>query len=1107
VGLTLFFDFWHWLIQINKNMKFKINGILTLFLALVVQIGFAQTKTVTGTVTDPEGLPLPGVNVLVEGKSTGTQTDFDGYFTLQAESSDKLVFSYIGFSPQTISVGAKSEINVQLEIGESLDEVVVVGYGTTTKQSFTGTASVIETKNIENKNFSNISQSLAGESAGVTVINTNGQPGTTSTVRIRGFGSVNGNRDPLYVVDGVPYSGSLNAINPGDIKSTVILKDASATAIYGSRGANGVILITTKAGSARENYIEADVRTGISTQIIPRYDVITSPEESIGLIWEANRNKFRLRGNADPEGAANAALFGDVVPVEYNMWNVANGAELIDPATGQVRDGVTRRYTPLRYEDVGFTTGIRQEANLRMGGGDDKTRYFFSGGYLDEEGYAVNTGYTRYTSRLNLDSNVKEWLKIGVNLGYTYSENIQNGQTDGAENLFEFVDKMNPIYPVFLRDENYNLTPDPIFGGNQFDYGSNSVQGQPGRSRNRPNSNNLNPIGSALFDFNGGERNELVGNFRADMKLSENLSFETSFGYQYSYDKFISMGNQFYGVATGNEGDLFVDDRERTVMNALQLLRYKNSFGKNSIEVLAAHESNQFEESRKSAFKAKAIIPQGLVLDNYIINLQQPTGFTFARNLESYFSQANYDYDDKYFLSASFRRDGSSRFDQEKWDNFGSVGAAWVISNEDFLRNNDLIEFLKFKASYGVIGDQGVTGLAANIIQDNYGGVNTFDVGNVNNGFAISPALFANPELTWETSKVYQTGIEARVGKWLDVSLDYYIKDTENLIFTRRNAPSSGVAVIEVNDGVLRNTGVEFDVNVNLIEKEDYGLGFNLNGAVYDNELRTLPIDPATGEPALLNIVGRYGYTQGNSIFDFYMREYAGVDPTDGFPTWNQYYNDINGNGVFDSGTDEAIQSLTPYLADNPDANVQSQITKTYSEATQKNIGKSGIPDVAGAFRINARIKDFTLSTQFTYSIGGYAYDAQYAELMHDNNGGIAATNRHVDVRNRWRQPGDITDVPLIADRDITNVSSQSTRFITKTDFLALNNVLLSYNMPSKFIENIGLSNLNVYASGDNLFIMSEREGFNPTTSESGNSGRGLYAPLTTLSLGVRARF
>ena len=1071
-------------------MRSKFTWMLTFFMALVLQFSYAQEKTITGMVTDQDGLPLPGANVTVKGTSTGTQTDFDGNYSISTAVGSKL---------------AASTINVVLEQdAQALDEVVVVGYGTTTKEAFAGTATTIDAKDIELKNYSNVSQSLAGEAAGVNVINTSGQPGSTSTVRIRGFGSINGNRAPLYVVDGVPLTtstinsdgetistASLNAINPADIKSTTILKDATATAIYGSRGANGVILITTKSGSARKEYIEVDVKTGINTQLLPRYDVVTSPEESIGLIWEAKVNRQTLSGDADPIGTVNDNLFGNYIPTGYNMWNVNNGAELIDPATGQVRPGVTRRYTPERYEDLAFNSAYRTEANIRMGGGNERGRYFVSAGYLDDDGYAINTGYKRYTSRINVDSDLKDWINVKANLGYTYSESINNGQTDGAENLFEFADKMNPIYPVFLRDDNYQLVPDPIFGGYQYDYGSNSGY------RDRPNSNNLNPIASSLYDYNGTERNEVIGSFNATIDITEGLTFETTFGMQYSQSEFLSMGNQFYGVATANEGDLFERNRQIVTTNFLQLLRYNKSFGNHSFEVLAAHESNKFEESVKTAFKGKAIIPQGLVLDNYIVNLQQPTGYKQARALESYFGQFNYNFDRKYYLTASVRRDGSSRFANNKWDTFGSVGAAWVISNEEFLAGNDLFTFLKLKASYGKTGDESGVGY--------YEGINTFGVTNLGGEFAVAPEVFANPDLTWETSNQYQAGLEFSLGRFLDATLDYYIKDTDNLIFTRRISPSSGVATITVNDGVLRNTGLEFDLTGHIVNSKDFKLDLSVNGAIYDNEIRTMPIDPETGEEAVFQNIAFYGYSEGSSIYDFYMREYAGVDPDDGYPMWNQYYDDINGNGTLDSG--EGISELYPYVQANPDANINSQTTKTYADATEKYVGKSGIPDVAGAFRLNANYKNFNLSTQFTYSIGGWGYDSQYAELMHDNNGGITAQNRHTDVRNRWRQPGDITSVPMIADRVIPNVNSQSTRFLTKTDFIALNNIVLGYTFSSDQLDNIGLSGLNLFVSGDNLYFNGAREGFNPTTSESGNSGRGLYAPLTTFTFGVRAKF
>ncbi|MCC4212850.1 SusC/RagA family TonB-linked outer membrane protein [Leeuwenhoekiella parthenopeia] len=1081
-------------------MKSKITWCFALVFLLMMQFAFAQQKTITGTIVDSEGLALPGVNVLVEGTSTGTQTDFDGNYSISANVGDNLIFSYVGFQRQAITIGAADSYNVTMQAGESLDEVVVVGYGTSTKQAFTGSASTIEAKNIELKNFSNVSQALAGEAAGVQVINTSGQPGTVSTIRIRGFGSINGNRDPLYVVDGVPFTGGLNSINPSDIASTTILKDATATAIYGSRGANGVVLITTKSGTSTETYIEVDVKTGVNASIIPRYSVITSPEESIGLMWEAKVNRQVLNGSTRAEAInfVNTNLFGggtagnQILAPGYNMWNVADGGELIDPATAMVRPGVTRRYTPERYEDAAFDSAIRTEANLRMGGGTDKSRYYFSVGYLDDDGYAINTGYKRYTTRLNVSSQIKPWANIGANIGYAYSETIANGQTDGAENLFEFADKIPPIYPVFLRDDNYQLVPDPIFGGFQYDYGSESG------FRPRPNADNLNPIASAKYDYNGAIRNEINANVNATIDILEGLTFETRFGLQYFNNIDDELGNQFYGVASGSGGTLDQDVTERTVTNFLQLLRYKRNFGLHSFEAFAAHESNEYRQNVTSTFKTKAIIPGGRELSNYIVFPTAPTGTEAGNTLESYFGQINYDFDNKYFITGSLRRDGSSRFYRDKWDTFGSVGAAWVVSNENFLNSNDLIRFLKLKASYGLTGDQGGVGF--------FSGINLFGVTNVNGGFAVAPDTFANADLTWETAKQYQAGLELDLGSWLDLSVDYFVKDTENLIFERRIAPSTGIAIIDVNDGVLRNSGLEFDLTGHLVKTANYSLDLSINGSLPNNEITTMPLDNQTQEPAVFQNVGAYGYANGRSIYDFYMRDYAGVDPADGYPMWYQYFNDANNNGAFDDGEDP-IASLTPFLDENPDATVARQTTKAYADATQLFIEKKGIPVVYGAFRLSAQAYNFSLSTQFTYSLGGYAYDSQYAELMHDNNGGIIGTNRHTDVRNRWRQPGDITSVPLIADNVIPNVNSQSSRFITSTDFIALNNVLLSYAFNNKSLSSMGLSGLSLFASGDNLMYKTARQGFLPTTSQSGNSGRALYAPLTTFTVGVRAKF
>lgn len=1068
-------------------MKTKFNVMLTLLLAFVVQISFAQEKTVSGTVTDNSDIPLPGVSVSVEGTDRGTQTDFNGEYSIQASPSEILVFEYIGLKTVKMTVGNQSEINVSLEPGEELDEVLVVGYGTSTKESFVGSAKQVSGETLSSKNFSNISQSLAGEAAGVTVINTSGQPGTTSLVRIRGFGSVNGNRAPLYVVDGVPFSGSINSINPNDIKNTVILKDATATAIYGSRGANGVILIETKTGSSEQDFIEVDLRSGINTQMIPRYDVMRSPEEYIGTVWEGLYN--RGIANGLPEGLAlnqaNNQLFSDnVVPAGYNMWQEDDVSQLIDPATRMVREGIERKYTPKRYADEAFSSSIRNEANLRLGGGTQKTRYFLSAGLLDDEGYAINTGYKRYTTRANVQSNIKDFLDVQANIGYAYSETIRNGQTDGAENLFEFADKMAPIFPVFLRDDDGNLVADPIFGGNQYDYGT------PSGFRARPNANLLNPIGSAMYDFAGNDRHEVNGSFKVDVKITDYLKFETSFGAQYSNTITRNALNPFYGTAEEQGGELTLSNQQRLTTNALQLLRFNKRFGDHSFEALVAHESNTFDFNIHSSRKALAVIPDLYELSNYLENLRQPFGYTTRRSLESYFGQVNYNFDQKYFFSGSVRRDGSSRFAKDKWGTFGSVGASWVMSKEDFLFDNEYVDFLKVKTSWGITGDEAGVGF--------YTGLDTYNPLNLGGNYAFSIREVQDPSLTWETAYMFQTGVESSLFGFLDVNLDYYIKDTQNLIFNRRLPISTGVSTVTVNDGVLRNKGFEFDIAAQVVETQDFGVSVSLNGETFQNELTTMPIDPSTGEEALLNRNGRFGYTEGGSIYDYYMREYAGVDPADGAPMWFQYYDANNPN--------EFIQSMTPYLDENPDAVVERRITKTYSEATDKFVGKSAIPDVRGAFRINARYKNFTLSTQFTYQVGGYGYDSQYSELMTDRFG-AAGNNFHTDMRDRWQQPGDITSVPRLADALDANSASTSTRFLTKTDYLALNNFSVSYNFPKDIIESVGMSGLNLYLTGDNIFVSSAREGFLPNTSQSGFSGRALYAPLTSFTLGVNCKF
>jgi TonB-linked SusC/RagA family outer membrane protein len=1075
-------------------MKTKFKGLLTLLLAFVVQITFAQERTISGNVSDESGA-LPGVSVLIVGTTVGTETDFDGNYSLQAKTGDVLQYSFVGMTTMTETVGAQNTINVSMVAADNtLEEVVIVGYGTSTKKSFTGTAKTINAEELEMKSVSNVAQALAGEVSGVTVINTSGQPGTVPTIRIRGFGSVNGNRSPLYVVDGVPFSldgvddgsqNGLNTINPADIESTTILKDATATAIYGARGANGVVLINTKRGRANTSSITVDVKSGVNVSLLDRHSRITSPEEYIELSWEAMKNKGQITGEDDPIAYANANLFsGSGINPKYNMWNVTDGSDLIDPATGLVRSGVTRKYDPERWEDYGIQSSYRNEANLNMSGGSDKTRYFTSFGYLEDQGAIINSDFQRISARVNLSHEVKPWLSGTFNMGYANTETNNNGQSTDSGSIFWFSDNIPSIYPLYERDTNGDFIEDPIFGGNLYDYGIGRGFGAL-----------TNAIADAHYDKTQSKRNALDGKIALNIKFSDHLSFENSFGGQYFNDRYNNLNNPFYGSAAGQGGSIFKRDTEFFTYNLLNLLRYKNTWGNHSVEVLAAHEATNWQRKTLTASKSKMVDPNIDDLNNFVIVSSPPGSYTDEWSLESYFGQVSYDFSNKYFLTGSVRYDGSSRFVNDKWGTFGSVGASWVITEEDFLNSSNVFNYLKLKASYGTVGEQAGIGF--------YPGYNTFDVNNLNDQISISPRDIGNPDLTWETSKMFQTGVEFTLWNIFDGSIDYYIKDTENLLFDRRVGPSVGYALQTVNDGQLRNSGLEFDLSARIINKQDYKLDFSVNGAFLNNELTAMPVDPATGEEKILDIQGTFGRSVGHSIFDFYIREWAGVDPADGSAMWFVNYHDANNNGSLDTG--EGISSLTEYIVANPDNAISQTTTKTFSQATQKYVDKSAIPTLSGAFRLNAQVKKFDFSIQFIYSLGGYGFDGNYQDLM--DNDQIGGANWSTDIRGRWQQPGDITNVPRLSSNYDTNIASTSTRFLTKTDYLSLNNFRIGYTLGEKDLPKAGIDNVSFWISGDNVFLLSERKGFNPTQRESGASERYAYAPLSNFSLGVRVKF
>lgn len=1069
----------------------------SLFVLLLVSItALAQQRTVTGTVTSKEdGLPLPGVTIKPVGGNGGSTTDSNGKFSISISNATQLQFNFIGYVVQTRTIGTSNTLNVVLEAdSKSLQDVVVVGYGTTTKQAFTGSAKVVGAAELERKRVSNVSQALAGEVSGVRVVNTSGQPGTVATIRIRGIGSINGNRDPLYVLDGVPFNGSLNSINPSDIESTTVLKDAAATAIYGARGANGVVLITTKSGKGKAGFIDAEVNFGTNANWQPRYDVIKSPEQYVALAWESlyNQGLGLATPTADPVAYANARLFGPTAggfPAARNIWNAA-GSALINPTTRQFNDGITRKFDPESWEDNAFQSSSRKEAIVRFGGSAGKTSYYTSFGYLDDKGYAIKSRYERFTGRLNLTHEVKPWLSGTANVGFISAKQNNPGQTSDSGSLFWFVDNMPPLYPVFLRDANGNKIPDPIFGGDQYDYGTG-----------RGFAALTNSIADTKYNTRRNDRNELNANVSLNAKIVSGLTFENTFGLTYWNNANTSLTNKFYGSAASQKGSISLTRQDLTSLNLLNLLRYRKSFGSSNVEILAAHETTNYKQGYLNASRFNLVQNDSEDLNNGVVS-NPSTSYKLEYKLDSYFTQVNYDYQNKYFLSGSLRRDGSSRFVRNKWGTFGSVGAGWLISAEDFMKSQRIFSSLKLKASYGLIGDQAGVGY--------YPGYDTFNIDNVGDQPGFSFNTKGNPDLTWETAKMFQTGVEFDLGKYVSASVDYYIKNTNDLIFDKRVGPSIGYALIKVNDGKLRNQGLEFDVTGHILKGSNFRLDLGINGEVVKNKITAMPIDAATGQQKLIDIQGNYGYAVGHSVYDFYTRVSTGVDANDGRATWEAYYVDLDGNGApksgaIETGAGEYISSLTPYLALNPNAKIVKTTTKTYADAAQQYTGQSAIPKVRGAVNLTAGYKGFDLSIQALYSLGGYAYDGAYAALMH--NGTVGSNNWSTDILRRWQKAGDITDVPKLSNNQTPSANGNSTRFITKADYLALNNVRLQYSFTSDLYTKIGLAGLSIWVSGDNLYFTSKRKGFFPQTAEAGNSDTYRYLPSSTLSAGIRAKF
>lgn len=1099
--------------------------IFTLLFLAALSLSLYAEKQVSGVVVDTNGEPVAGASVQAKGTTLGTISDYDGKFEFEVPESVKtLVVSFVGMATQEVPAGKNIKVTLA-ENAEVLQDVVVTGYGNVSKGGFAGSVETVKSEDIEKKNPSDITKALAGESAGVQVTTSSGQPGTVASINIRGIGSISANSSPLYVVDGIPLdAGSISSIDPGDIASLTILKDATATSLYGSRGANGVVVITTKKGSSNgdDGKIEIDVKAGANMHLLPMYDVIDSPEDFVVLAWQSLYNQQRTINGASESKAikyANDNLFGGAkgLPSIYNIWDQP-GNLLINStdAAGNIKPtfdyATVHRLPQFQNMDSWYNTlfhnGLKLEATAKISGGNEKLNYYTSFGYLKDEGYYTASDFQRFNTRANINYQAKKWLKGGLNIQYSYATINNPGQGSDANNGFAFVNQIPPIYPVYVYDPATGQPKvDPKTGGKMYDYGDN---GNPNidEEGGRPYSFGINPAGALEWDKQKVVRHQTVANTFLEFKLYEGLKLTVNAGVQYLNNNINALTNKYYGNAA-NLGRVSQSQYNYFAFTSNQLLEYNKSFNEHTIRVMAGHETTYFTYNMQYGYKKNIVEDHANVLSNGV-SMDGVEGYARTSTLESALATATYEYDNRYHITGNYRADGSSKFAKgHRWGHFGSVGAAWSFTNEHFMEGTEAADWLKngkLRLSWGVLGNQDIGDMLY---------IDQYTVENVNEEKGYVWSYKGNPNLTWERTSTIDLGLEFSISKYLDVEFDYFYKKTDNMLFPRYVAPSLGYGGYYVNDAAMENQGVEFALKAHVLDMRNIKLDIRLNGGNYRNKMLLMPVDTydENGNPKERMVMSG-GMSVGHSTADYYMVHYEGVNDQ-GQAMYTAYYDaDKGGFGHTDATTiadgeteDNYISSVYEYQLKNPNAHIQSVAVtnEEYTYAGSNYIGKSYMPDLDGGFGLDFEAYGVTLSISCSYRIGGYGYDNMYALLMHSDQ--IGSMNWHKDIKNAWTECNTNTNIPRLSNGADDYANAASDRFLTSNSYLSLNNINLGYKFPKKLIEKIKLTNLQVWVAADNLAIATARKGYNPMMSFSGTNGYDDYSPLSTVMAGVKVQF
>lgn len=1013
---------------INLTFEIRNNKIYFIEKKAVSQPG-SRKKRVTGVVKDVMGEPLIGANVVEKGRSTnGVITDFNGKFTLEVDESASLVVSYIGYLAQDIPTKGKGDFHIILkEDTNTLDEVVVTGYGDFKKATYTGSASVLTTEKLEALPVVSVGQMIESNIPGISVVaGTSSQPGAKTTLRVRGVASMNASTEPLYVLDGVPIPsydlsnftsmseaggmGFIETLNPADIESITVLKDAASASLYGAKGANGVVLITTKKGKEGKLRVNMAAKYGI-TDFAYTYRPLMGGEERRKLIHEGLVNFQLDKGVSEQEAQqyadANIDQYAKRLPQGYSDW-----------------------------ESALFKTGYQQDYNLSASAGNQNSSFIGSLGYTKQTGVSLNSEMERFTGRVDASNKYKK-VEFGMNASFSWTKNVHlpEGKFYGSA-IYASKVNLTPSTPIYNEDGTYasgyreNNGYNPILEAEVNDYYARTVRA----------------MGTAKIAYNVWDNLKVSSVFTVDYSLTKDFFFQSPDGRD--------------GATYQGRGRMQMTDRIR--YTSQNNLTYSKTFGKHSVSAVTAFEVMKYDY--EDLYAAKKTYGQDI--NTSLGNAADPIDADQKLQedaLMSYVASVNYSYDDKYYASFSFRRDGSSRLSPDtRWGNFWSLSASWRLSQERFMQSlKSVLSDLKLRASYGVNG---------NLPSSYYGYQSTYTTGAFYSG-KPSPweSTLGNEELTWEKNYALNLGLDIGLFSRVNVSLDWYTRTTKDLLMSKQLNSISGFSSLLTNVGQMRNTGVELEVRSNNIKTKDFSWTTAFNLSHNKNKILKLADLPWF-------VDGRYVRKEGYPFNTIYLREYAGVDPETGSALYYDNQQDENGNYTKNKVTDPGQASPIPL--------------------------KDITPTISGGFMNTFNYKFIDLSFNLSYSFGGYSYDN--ASYILQDDGYSVISNKSTEQRRRWQKPGDITDVPRFVYGNKKGGNYNSSRAIHSTDHIRLKSLILGLNAPKAWLQKLGIGNARIYFSGTNLLTWAAYDQYDPEMS----GVVGFYTPpLKTYAFGLELKF